>query len=220
MKHYFLFFFGVAIISSCDLPADNTVTFEKKETYKWMFSDSIVDSINQAIGSYSNENLLYRTFQYKNDFSKFDPGYVIDILEIKNNASVFNREFTFDYKSNNFMDFEGGNQVFDPKSDAEVRVSNTLKNLKSLKVMGEVKNDSILRSDYFIGIYGSSQIVNVLDQNSKLKIQLVNRTKSSRAGIFFSKKGTSLYIIKFSSDKPFDEKLFKLVDWSKFDRVN
>lgn len=219
LKHYFLSFIVIATISSCDLPADNTVTFEKKENYKWMFTDTIVDSINQAIGNYSNENLLYRTFQYQNDFSKFDPGYVIDVLELKNNASVFSSDINFDLKNNVFLDFEGAIQIFDPQSDAEVRISNKMKNLKSLEVTGEVKNDSILLSDYFVGIYGSSPLINILDQNSNLKVQLINRTKSYKAGIFFCKKGTSLYIIKFSSEKPFDEKLFDLIDWNKFDKL-
>lgn len=209
----------LVLLYSCDQPANNKVSFEQKRSYKWMFHDSIKDSINQTPGNYSNDNLLYRSFQYQNDFSKFDPGYVIDVLELKNNAAAL-KGVSFTLTTDQEFEFSGGLQGFDRRSDNELQVSNSMKNLKSLQVVGRIQTDTIFDTDYYKGLFGNSSLIYMLDSNSELKIKLFNRSKNDKIGLFFCEKGKNLFIIKFTSEKPFDEKLFALIDWEKFDKIS
>lgn len=220
IKSFLILSVSIIVFSSCNMPGNNRVSFEQKESYKWMFADSIKDSINQTPGNYSNNNLLYRTFQYQNDLEKLDPGYIIDILELKNNKDALDKKILFDLNDGFAFDFSGGVQIFDPKSDNELKVSNSMKHLKSLRIAGQVDKDTIIHSDYYHGFMGNSSLINVLDSNSDLKIQLLNRSKNNKTGLFLCKKGTSLFLVKFSSEKPFNEKLFNLINWKKFDRLN
>lgn len=220
IKSFLILSVSIIVFSSCNMPGNNRVSFEQKESYKWMFADSIKDSINQTPGNYSNDHLLFRTFQYQNDFEKFDPGYVINILELKNNSNIFSEKISFDLKNNAVFEFSGGYQTFHSKSNDEFHMSDFMKHLKSLRIAGQVDKDTIIHSDYYHGFMGNSSLINVLDSNSDLKIQLLNRSKNNKTGLFLCKKGTSLFLVKFSSEKPFDEKLFDLINWKKFDRLN